>query len=104
MWLSALPAVFLALRVPSPVSQRSSVYMDLSRRQALASSGAVVLGGSGLINPVAASESTPLAASWSATDGFNESSFISFDVGAYKAMVDDEVRAPSPRLPPLHIP
>ena len=35
-----------------------------------------------------------LRAAWSATDGFVEKSFISFDEGAYAAMRDDEGRTP----------
>ena len=35
-----------------------------------------------------------LAASWKATDGFSEASFISFDEKAYEAMRDDEGRTP----------
>lgn len=36
----------------------------------------------------------PLSASWTATAGFSDASFISFDDAAYKAMVDDERRTP----------
>ena len=35
-----------------------------------------------------------LAATWKATDGFNDTSFISFDEKAYEAMRDDEGRTP----------
>ena len=35
-----------------------------------------------------------LRASWTATDGFSDSSFIAFDEGAYAAMRDDERRTP----------
>ena len=34
------------------------------------------------------------AATWKATDGFNDTSFISFDEKAYEAMRDDEGRTP----------
>lgn len=37
---------------------------------------------------------SPLLAEWTATDGFSDRSFITFDPSAYKAMVDDASRTP----------
>ena len=63
-----------------------------SRREMLVSGAAAGLVS---ISPPATSAAGPaLAASWSATDGFVEKSFIAFDEGAYAAMRDDEGRTP----------
>eukprot|EP00965_Chrysotila_dentata_P027616 917977-Pleurochrysis_carterae.AAC.2 len=43
---------------------------------------------------IMSSTSIHVAASWSATDGFSDASFISFDEGAYAAMRDDARRTP----------
>ena len=44
---------------------------------------------------VTTTKPTPwLRASWTATDGFSDASFIQFDEGAYAAMRDDEKRTP----------
>ena len=63
-----------------------------SRREMLVSGAAAGLVS---ISPPATFAAGPaLAASWSATDGFVEKSFIAFDEGAYAAMRDDEGRTP----------
>lgn len=66
-----------------------------SRREVLQTAALPVL-----VAPVAAANavtspsSASLQASWTATAGFSDASFIRFDEGAYKAMVDDERRTP----------
>lgn len=45
-------------------------------------------------HPAVASSVTSLRASWTATDGFSDASFIQFDEAAYAAMRDDERRTP----------
>ena len=57
-------------------------------------------GAASLLLPSAALAAAPAAApvlssSWSATDGFSDTSFISFDEGAYASMRDDASRTPA---------
>ena len=74
-----------ALLVPTP-----------TRREVLAASAAVAAPAIIAASPAraAVAEATTLTAAWTATAGFNDTAFISFDEGAYKSMVEDERRTP----------
>eukprot|EP00966_Prymnesium_polylepis_P312746 7226942-Prymnesium_polylepis.1 len=67
---------------------------SLSRRAALACTGGTLAFGGRSQRAHATSGAPPLTAAWTATDGFSDGAFITFDEGAYKAMVDDEARTP----------
>ena len=47
-----------------------------------------------LISALTVVTTSPLAASWAATDGFRDPSFISFDPARYQGMVNDQARTP----------
>ena len=68
----------------------------LSRRDAVGSAAAAAVACPLISVPfeVWAAEKTDVRAHWTATDGFSDKSFISFDEGAYAAMRDDVRRTP----------
>ena len=68
----------------------------LSRRDAVGSAAVAVAAIPLLSVPFAAraADKTTVRAAWTATDGFSDKSFISFDEGAYAAMRDDVRRTP----------
>lgn len=79
--MPALPLIAAALSSP-----------PLTRRQATLLAGTLPLAQS----PFAATakEAAQIKAEWTATDGFTDAAFISFDEGAYAAMRDDVRRTP----------
>lgn len=80
------------LLLPAALALRPSAERGLSRRDA---TGLVAAATGSLWLPVpAARADSQLAASWTATDGFSDKNFISFEESAYAAMRDDEGRTP----------
>jgi hypothetical protein len=102
---SILLAVFLSLIIPtSPLNLNLQPQSASTRRRFLSNSiitpviAAPFVAGSGVLADADTSPPPPLYKAWSAGDGFQDNTFISFSLDSYKSMVDDKSRTPAFKL------